>query len=133
MTRGELLDWVAAYERAWRTAGTAALAELFSDDATYQTAPFATPHRGLPAIARLWEAERTRPDEQFSMTAEIVAVDGGTGVVRLNVQYGEPSNQEYRDLWVIKLDHARRCTTFEEWPFWPSGTHGSIAAPAEEP
>jgi len=55
--------WLAGYERAWRTAGTASLAELFTGDATYQPAPYEKPLAGLNAIAEMWEAEREGPDE----------------------------------------------------------------------
>ena len=57
--------------------------------------------RGLPAIAAFWEAERTGPDEEFSMAAEVVACADDTGVVRVDVRYGEPGRQEYLDLWVV--------------------------------
>jgi hypothetical protein len=128
VTREELQHWVAAYERAWRTAGTETLAEIFAPDAMYQTAPFAAPHHGLAAIALLWDAERAGPDEEFTLMAEVVAVEGNTGVVRLHVQYGDPLNQEYRDLWIVTLDASGRCTAFEEWPYWPPGTGGAMAA-----
>jgi ketosteroid isomerase-like protein len=110
---------VAAYERAWRTAGTESLADLFTPDATYRMAPFEDPHRGLAAIADLWDAERQGPDEAFTLESEVVAVEGDTGVVRCEVAYGEPYNIVYRDLWIIRLDEHRRCFHFEEWPFWP--------------
>ena len=117
MTRADLEDWVARYERAWRTAGTDPLAELFDRDATYSTAPFREPHRGLEAIERLWEAERAGPDEAFKMTSETVAVDGDTGVVRVRVVYEDPP-AEWLDIWIVRLE-AGRCTAFEEWPFAP--------------
>lgn len=122
MTLGQadIARWVAAYEGAWRTAGTDGLADLFTPDATYQTAPFAERHRGLAAIADLWEAEREGPDEAFTLWSEVVAVEGDTGIVRCEVAYGEPQRRLYRDLWIIKLDDERRCFHFEEWPFWPN-------------
>jgi hypothetical protein len=40
-------------------------------------------------------------------------------VVRLDVRYGEPVRQEYRDLWVLTFAADGRCRSFEEWPFWP--------------
>jgi hypothetical protein len=40
-------------------------------------------------------------------------------VVRIEVRYGRPVRQEYRDLWVLRLDDDGRCSWFEEWPFWP--------------
>src|SRR3954451_10761647 len=119
LRQAEIAGWVSAYERAWRTAGTDHLAELFTPDATYQTAPFEGRHRGLAAIAELWEAEREGPDEVFSFQSEVVAVDGDTGVVRLEVAYGEPARRVFRDLWIIRLDETGRCFHFEEWPFWP--------------
>jgi ketosteroid isomerase-like protein len=119
LRQADIADWVSAYERAWRTAGTEQLADLFTHDATYRMAPFEDPHRGLDAIAELWDAERRGPDEDFTLTSEVVAVDGDTGVVRCEVAYGEPYNIVYRDLWIIRLDEDRRCLHFEEWPFWP--------------
>ncbi len=56
--RTGLRAWVELYERAWRTAGTELLAGLFAPEATYQTAPFEEPFRGLPAIAAMWRAGR---------------------------------------------------------------------------
>jgi len=116
---GRCREWVARYEQAWRTAGTAGLGELFTDDAVYLPDPYAEPIRGLAAIARFWEAEREGPDEVFTLTAEVVAEQGERGVVRLEVVYGDPPEQDYRDLWVITFDDAGRARVFEEWPFFP--------------
>lgn len=127
MDRPQLRRWLTAYERAWRSPGTAALAELFAERATYRTAPFERPHVGLGAIGRLWEAERTGPDESFTIDSEIVAVEGGTGVARVEVRYGEPITRLYRDLWIVTLDAHGLCTAFEEWPFWPAGSDGQTA------
>jgi SnoaL-like protein len=119
MSAERFIAWIAAYERAWRTPGTEPLRDLFTADASYRPAPFHEPLRGLDAIARFWEAEREGPDESFTLDAEIVAADGATGVARLEVHYGDPVARTYRDLWIIKLDDAGRCTAFEEWPFHP--------------
>jgi hypothetical protein len=127
MDRTRLQRWVARYERAWRTPGTSMLSDLFSDDATYRTAPFETPHEGLPAIAAMWEAERSSADEEFTLTSDVVAIEGDVGVVRVEVRYESPREQLYRDLWILRFDSAGRCVAFEEWPFWPPGTTGSAA------
>jgi uncharacterized protein (TIGR02246 family) len=129
--REQIRRWVAAYERAWRTDGTGALAELFSEDATYSTAPYQAPHRGLQAIAAMWEREREGPDESFEMNSEVVAVEADTGVVRVEVRYGPPKERLYRDLWIVRLDAAGRCIHFEEWPFWPPGSEGAPATGAD--
>ena len=125
--RGDFETWIDGYERAWRTAGTDPLAELFAGDATYVNAPFQEPVRGLEAIARMWETERDSPDEAFEMESGLLAVEGDTGVARVEVRYGEPRPQIYLDLWVIRLDGDGRCIAFEEWPFWPPGSGGSYS------
>ncbi len=128
MDRAQLSDWIEEYERAWRTPGTEALTGLFAEDATYSTAPYETPHSGLAAIEEMWDAERLGPDEGFEMTSDVVAVEGDTGVVRVEVRYGPPKGKEYRDLWVVRLDEAGLCFHFEEWPFWPPAQNGAPAA-----
>ena len=139
MVRAELIDWIAGYERAWRSPGTDALAELFTEDATYSTAPYENPHRGLAAIREMWEAERSGPDEEFEMSSEVVAVEGDTGVARVTVHYLVPEDKEgrrnrqrreYRDLWIVRLNEAGLCSHFEEWPFWPPDQTGAAAAGA---
>jgi hypothetical protein len=125
MDRADFAGWIERYEEAWRSPGTGALAGLFTESATYRTAPFEVPFEGFGAIAELWEAERTGPEEAFEMSFELVAVEGEVGVARVDVRYGPPKEQRYLDLWVIRLDADGLCTEFEEWPFWPPGTSGS--------
>jgi hypothetical protein len=117
VSRDELADWLATYERAWRTPGTEVLAELFAPDATYKTAPYDRRLHGLAQISDLWEREREGHDEVFVMDSEIAAVEGDTGVARVHVRYGDPVEDEYRDLWIIQIDQNGRCAAFEEWPF----------------
>jgi ketosteroid isomerase-like protein len=118
--RAAVSRWVAAYEAAWRSPGTAALAGLFSADASYLQSPYEDPVAGLDAIGHMWDRERDGPGEVFTLTTEILAVDGPTAVVRAEVRYGDPVHQQYRDLWVLRLGDDGRCLQFEEWPYWPS-------------
>ena len=119
MDRKHMSDWVAGYERAWRTAGTEELDKLFTAAASYLQGPYREPVVGLAEIGRMWEAERDGPDEAFDMSSEIVAVEGDTAVVRLEVRYGEPAEQEFRDLWIVRFAEDGRCREFEEWPVSP--------------
>ena len=116
-TRADIEDWIDAYERAWRTAGTESLAGIFTPDASYRMSPYEEPAQGLPEIEQLWEREREGSDEEFEMTYEIVAVEDDVGVARVEVSYGRGT--EYRDLWIVRLDESGRCRDFEEWPFAP--------------
>lgn len=116
-SRTSVETWIAAYERAWRTAGTESLTELFTEDASYRMSPYEEPALGLAAIATLWERERVGPDEEFELSYEIVALDGETAVARVEVDYADGAG--YRDLWIICFSGEGRCREFEEWPFWP--------------
>lgn len=129
MTREQVNAWVMRYERAWRTAGTEALRELFAENATYRMSPYEEPFAGLAAIEQMWEAEREGPDEVFTMASEIVAVDGDTAVIRLDVRYGDPVNREYRDLWLVSFAEDGRAVAFEEWPFHPGRSYAAPGAP----
>lgn len=128
--RAAVSRWLAAYEAAWRAPGTEALTILFTAGASYLQSPYKQPVIGLDAIGRMWEAERDGPDEAFSLATDILAVDGPVAVVRAEVRYGEPSGQEYRDLWVIRLDEDGLCTWFEEWPYWPERPDTAPDGPA---
>ena len=127
MNRADVESWIDAYEQAWRTAGVEALGELFSAEAAYSPGPFEEAVQGMAGIEEMWERERQSPDEAFTMESEVIAVDGDTAVARVEVRYGEPRSQLYRDLWVMRFDEAGRCSAFEEWPFWPPGTDGTVA------
>ena len=119
MERRDFRDWLERYEGAWREPGTQELAGLFTTDATYRQSPYGDSVEGLEAIEAMWEREREGPDEAFSMQTRIVAVEGGTGVVRVAVDYGDPVEQRWLDLWLIELREDGRATSFEEWPLAP--------------
>jgi uncharacterized protein (TIGR02246 family) len=119
MDHHDVRRWVDAYERAWREAGTAGLAGLFTDDATYRASPWQPPVEGLAAIGEFWEAEREGPDEEFAMVSDVLAVEGDTAVVAVHVEYGGSDPQQWRDMWVMRFGRDGRCRAFEEWPFAP--------------
>ena len=124
MTRDDVRRWLEGYEQAWRSAGTEGLAGLFTDEVSYLPSPWADPVEGLPALAAFWEAERDSPDETFELTSEVVAVEGDTAVVRVQVDYERSDAGSWRDLWVLRLDEDGRCRHFEEWPFAPDQPDG---------
>jgi hypothetical protein len=116
--------WIDGYERAWRSPGSGALAELFTTDAVYRHSPYAETISGLAAIEHDWEAERDGPDEPFTMSADVLAVNatdpaGPLGIAHVLVRYGDPGGREYRDLWLVRFAGDGRAREFEEWPYWP--------------
>jgi ketosteroid isomerase-like protein len=118
MDRIDVRSWLADYERVWRAPGTDPLAGLFTEDASYLVSPWAQQVQGLAAIGELWETERDGPEEGFTMTSEVVAVDGEVAVVRTEVEYAT-SGDRWRNLWILRFATDGRCAAFEEWPFAP--------------
>ncbi|MBA2545602.1 MAG: nuclear transport factor 2 family protein [Solirubrobacterales bacterium] len=123
VSREQLHDWVSAYERLWRTAGTDGLSEVFAGGVVYSMAPYEEPVRGLAALAELWERERHAADEDFELTWEPVALEGATAVVRVYVSYGPPRDQEYRDLTRSGRSGPRRARC----PRWTASRSGRRA------
>lgn len=127
--RSDVARWVAAYERAWRTAGTGGLGTIFTEDVRYVPSPWTQAIEGLDALARFWEAERDGAGERFDLVSDVVAVDGTVAVVRVSVDYADPPRSRWRDLWVIDFAPDGRCRAFEEWPFAPSQPDGHSPRP----
>jgi ketosteroid isomerase-like protein len=116
MDRDDVMAWVARYERVWRDGDLDGVARLFTEDARYRRSPYEKSEVGHAAIREFWLADEGQP---FTVTAEPVAVEGRHAVVRLEVRYGEPEPQEYRDLWVLRFADDGRVEDFEEWAYWP--------------
>ena len=107
MDRGAVERWVDRYEQLWRTPETDHLVELFRPDATYLPSPWAQPLDGLDEIAQFWESGRDGPDEVFTMSSDVVAVDADTAVVRVFVDYAGSDAGRLRDLWVLRFAPGR--------------------------
>ena len=122
LTDSDVMEWVGRYERAWRAADLDAVDELFTPDAHYRTSPYEESLVGYDAIRTIWRDEEL----VFTVEAEKVAVDGQVAVVRLEVHYGNPVRQEYRDLWVITFAPDGRCADFEEWAYWPGRPYSAL-------
>jgi ketosteroid isomerase-like protein len=115
--RDDVMAWVARYERAWRDGDLEAVEGLFSDEARYRPSPYEEPKVGHAEIKAFWLEDDE--GEVFTMDASPVAVDGRDAVVRVDVRYGHPVRQEYRDLWVLRFGEDGRVQAFEEWAYWP--------------
>ena len=116
MDRDDVMGWVRGYELGWRAGQTDAVESLFTEDARYLRSPYEEPLRGHQAIKDFWLSDG---GEAFTMTAEPVAIDGNAAVIRVEVHYGEPVRQEYRDLWLLRFADDGRVQEYEEWAFWP--------------
>ncbi|HEX6756560.1 MAG TPA: nuclear transport factor 2 family protein [Mycobacteriales bacterium] len=122
MERAEVMRWVDGYERVWRDGDLDGVARLFTEDARYRRSPYEEPDVGHAGIRAFWLDD---DDRVFTVSAEPVAVEGRVAVVRLEVGYGDPVTQEYRDLWVLRFAGDGRVEDFEEWPHWPGEPHAA--------
>ena len=113
MDAQDLETWVGGYRRAWETNEPADIARLFTEDATYYTAPFREPWRGRDAIVAGWLDRKDEPG-RWSFRHEILAVADGLGFVRGWTRYQDPPS-EYSNLWVVRLEADGRCSDFTEW------------------
>jgi hypothetical protein len=125
-SRDDVMRWVAGYEQAWRAGDVSAVAGLFTQDARYRRSPYEPSEVGLAAIGAFWRADE---GETFTVEAEPVAVEGRNAVVRLQVRYGDPVYEEYRDLWVLRFAADGRVEDFEEWAYWPGRPYSAGADP----
>jgi hypothetical protein len=127
MNRDEVMGWVDRYERAWRENDVGAVPDLFTAEASYARSPYERALLGHASIQDFWSADA---DATFSMTAEPLAVEGATAVVRVGVQYTAPDSREYKNLWVLRFADDAKVADFEEWPFWPGRPYSADGGPA---
>jgi ketosteroid isomerase-like protein len=116
MDRTAVMAWVQNYEQAWRASDADAVPTLFTQDARYRRSPYTPPLVGHQALTEFWTEDE---GATFTMSAEPVAVEGDVAVVRVLVNYGGDSPQEYTDLWLIRFAADGRVDDFEEWAYWP--------------
>ncbi|WP_344249760.1 nuclear transport factor 2 family protein [Isoptericola hypogeus] len=130
MDREQVMSWVEGYERAWRDGDASAVPRLFTEEASYARSPYDQALQGHAAIEDFWTVDA---GSTFTMTAEPVAVEGRSAVVRVGVQYTAPEAQEYKDLWVLRFDEDGRVEDFEEWAYWPGKPYTAASTPAWPP
>jgi ketosteroid isomerase-like protein len=116
MDRAAVMTWVEGYEQAWRDSDAKAMQTLFTPDVRYRRSPYTPPLAGYEPLAEFWTQDE---NEVFTMSAEPVAVEGDTAVVRVLVNYGGDRPQEYTDLWLMHFAADGRVDDFEEWAYWP--------------
>ncbi len=68
--------WLAAYRQAWITRNAEQVAQLFTEDATYQSHPLRPPYRGRAEIRAYWQ--------RVTSTQDNIEVRWGTPIVAGN-------------------------------------------------
>jgi uncharacterized protein (TIGR02246 family) len=119
LTRETVAAWLRAYARAWETYDPDAVADLFSEDATYLYHPFDEPIRGRLAIAASWIEDKD-PAGTYDGRYEPVAIDGNLAVAHGRSRYFNDASKtelvrEYDNLFLIEFDDQGQCRFFREW------------------
>ena len=125
LTRETATTWLRAYVRAWETYDPDAVADLFSDDASYSYFPFDEPIRGRLAIVASW-LEGKDPAGTYEARYEPVAIDGNLAVAQGRSRYFRDASKtelvrEYDNVFLIEFDDDGRCRSFREWYMRPRG------------
>jgi len=108
------------YLKAWESNDPQDIGTLFTDDATYYTAPHRDPWRGRDEILEGW-LDRKDESGDWSFRYEITAECDELAFVRGWTEYRTDS--DYSNLWVIRLESDGRCSEFTEW--WMGIEEGS--------
>ena len=125
LTRETVAAWLGAYVRAWETYDPDAVADLFTEDATYAYHPFDEPIRGRLAIVASW-LEGKDPAGTYDGRYEPVAIDGNLAVAHGQSRYFKDASKadvvrEYDNIFLIEFDDMSRCRSFREWYMRPPG------------
>jgi uncharacterized protein (TIGR02246 family) len=125
MERAAVAGWLKAYMHAWETYQPDAIADLFTEDASYSFHPYDKPVIGRQAIVDAWLKEPDPPGT-FEANYQPIAVDGDVAVVNGRSRYFKDSSRteptkEWDNLFVIEFDDLGRCRSFREWYVSPRG------------
>jgi uncharacterized protein (TIGR02246 family) len=121
MDRTDVERWIESYRRAWETDDAPDVASLFTDDATYKPYPWPRERVGWQGRDEIVEKWIGRGDSKIGwrFEHEILAVEGDTAVVEGWTSYdrgeGEPWDEAYANVWVIRFAEDGRARQFIEW------------------
>jgi ketosteroid isomerase-like protein len=112
--RSDVERWVEAYVRAWETNDPEHIGALFTEDATYRTAPHREPWRGRDHIVEGW-LDRKDQQGRWGFEYRVQDIAGDRAYVRGLTTYHDQGEADYVNLWEITLDGEGRCSEFVEW------------------
>jgi ketosteroid isomerase-like protein len=115
VTHDDVQTWLDAYVEAWRTYDRAAIADLFTEDATYAYHPWDEGDdvvRGRDAIVADWLEEQDEPGSWEAQYRPLV-VDGEHAVATGTTRYA--NGKFYWNLFLLRFGGDGRCAEFVEW------------------
>jgi hypothetical protein len=119
MIHDDVQAWLDAYVDAWRTYDPAAIAALFTEDATYAYHPWDEGEevvRGRDAIVADWLEEQDPPGS-WEAQYQPLLVEGKHAVATGITRYS--GGKTYCNLWVLRFGEGNCCGEFVEWYMVP--------------
>ena len=120
MERTDVQAWLDHYVEAWRTYDRDAIADLFTDDATYRYRPYGGPDsmtRGRDAIVASWLDDQDAPGS-WEASYEAYAADGdravAIGTSRYQATADDPA-RTYHNVFLLRFAPDGRCGEFTEY------------------
>jgi ketosteroid isomerase-like protein len=114
VTHDDVQAWLDAYVEAWHTYDPAAIAALFTEDATYAYHPWDEEDlvRGRDAIVADWLEEQDEPGS-WEAYYQPLLVEGQRAVATGTTRYAE--GRFYWNLFLLRFGEDGRCAEFAEW------------------
>jgi ketosteroid isomerase-like protein len=115
MTHDDVQAWLDDYVDAWHTYDPAAIAALFTEDATYAYHPWDEGEevvRGRVAIDADWLEEQDDPGSWEAQYRPLM-VEGQRAVITGTTRYA--NGEFYWNLWILRFDEDNRCAEYVEW------------------
>ncbi|WP_114950926.1 nuclear transport factor 2 family protein [Sphingosinicella terrae] len=109
--------WLDAYKSAWEGRDPDAAALLFSEDATYQEAPWDAPMAGREAIRAYW-ARVTAGQRDVAFGYDGLVCSGDEGLCHWTASFlTDPGGDriQFDGIFRCRFDGAGQVATFREW------------------
>jgi uncharacterized protein (TIGR02246 family) len=103
--------WVANYRKAWQSNDPDDIGDLFAEDATYFTEPFAKPWTGRETIVAEWLKIKDEPGTTTFEWHPMIVTDD-LAIIAGTTIYPEDT---YSNLWILRLDNSGQARQFTEW------------------
>lgn len=133
LTTEEFAAWLEAYKAAWQDRDEAAIANIFTEDASYQETPYTPAMKGVEAIRDYWRRVVVEDQSDIRFDYKIWNVSDDVGVAHWRCKFSQKSSFEGVDLdgifrCVLSAEPGtpKRCAELLEWWHIRKTTLGEI-------
>jgi hypothetical protein len=113
-----VVKWVSDYKKSWEVLDTDLFVSLFTEDATYQTSPFAEPFHGRD-FRTMWNSGR-HVQAGNHMNLEVWHVEGDAAIVQwiAHTIYFDKGARHGNGVLRLTFTKDGRCSELREWQHW---------------